>query len=127
MTAHSLTNVSKYAMQSGAAGAHKYWAKAGLLLVSALIAVSGCSALPDKPVRSAMYDFGPGNLAVATPPTTSLPPIAIDDITTPGGALDNQAVLYRLPTRTRSSCAPTAWPAGRYRLHSWCANDCETP
>ena len=112
MTAHSLTNVSKYAMQSGAAGAHKYWAKAGLLLVSALIAVSGCSALPDKPVRSAMYDFGPGNLAVATPPTTSLPPIAIDDITTPGGALDNQAVLYRLAYQDAQQLRP-------YSLARW--------
>ena len=112
MTAHSLTNVSKYAMQSGAAGTHKYWAKAGLLLVSALIAVSGCSALPDKPVRSAMYDFGPGNLAVATPPTTSLPPIAIDDITTPGGALDNQAVLYRLAYQDAQQLRP-------YSLARW--------
>ena len=112
MTAHSLTNVSKYAMQSGAAGAHKYWAKAGLLLVSALITVSGCSALPDKPVRSAMYDFGPGNLAAATPPTTSLPPIAIDDITTPGGALDNQAVLYRLAYQDAQQLRP-------YSLARW--------
>ena len=112
MTAHSLTNVSKYAVQSGAAGAHKYWAKAGLLLVSALITVSGCSALPDKPVRSAMYDFGPGNLAAATPPTTSLPPIAIDDITTPGSALDNQAVLYRLAYQDAQQLRP-------YSLARW--------
>ena len=112
MTAHSLTNTSKHAMQSGAAGANKYWTKAGLLLVSALIAVSGCSALPDKPVRSAMYDFGPGNLAAATPPTTSLPPIAIDDITTPGSALDNQAVLYRLAYQDAQQLRP-------YSLARW--------
>lgn len=116
MTAHSLTNTSKHAMQSGAAGANKYWTKAGLLLVSALIAVSGCSALPDKPVRSAMYDFGPGNLAAATAPQptqpTSLPPIAIDDITTPGGALDNQAVLYRLAYQDAQQLRP-------YSLARW--------
>ena len=56
-----------------------------------------CSALPDKPMRSLMYDFGPG--ALAPQPTTRqapLPPLAVDDISTPGGALDNMAVLYRL-------------------------------
>lgn len=112
MTAYSLIHMSKYAMQSGASCPHKYWATAGLLLVLALIAVSGCSALPDKPVRSAMYDFGPGNLAAATPPTTSLPPIAIDDITTPGGALDNQAVLYRLAYQDAQQLRP-------YSLARW--------
>ena len=112
MTAYSLIHMSKYAMKSGSAGAHKYWATAGLWIFLALIAVSGCSALPDKPVRSAMYDFGPGNLAAATPPTTSLPPIAIDDITTPGGALDNQAVLYRLAYQDAQQLRP-------YSLARW--------
>ena len=67
-----------------------------LLIFSSLLVVA-CSALPDKPTRSLMYDFGPG--ALATQPTTRqapLPPLAIDDIRTPGGALDNMAVLYRL-------------------------------
>lgn len=59
-----------------------------------------------------MYDFGPGNLAAATPPTTSLPPIAIDDITTPGGALDNQAVLYRLAYQDAQQLRP-------YSLARW--------
>ena len=61
------------------------------------LALAACSALPDKPVRATMYDFGPGNL---TPQAASreapLPPLAIDDIATSGGALDNMAVLYRL-------------------------------
>jgi cholesterol transport system auxiliary component len=59
--------------------------------------LGACSALPDKPVRAALYDFGPGVLAPA-PATRQapLPPIALSDIGTPGGALDNQAVLYRL-------------------------------
>ena len=44
-----------------------------------------------------MYDFGPGNLtAQLTTRQSLLQPIAIDDITTSGGALDNMAVLYRL-------------------------------
>ncbi len=66
-----------------------------MLLV--VLALSACSALPDKPLRAALYDFGPGLLN--TPPATRqapLPPLALSDISTPGGALDNQAVLYRL-------------------------------
>ena len=58
--------------------------------------LGGC-ALPDKPVRSTMYDFGPGALASQTSVGQApLPPLAIDDISTPGGALDNMAVHYRL-------------------------------
>ena len=112
MTAYSLINMSKSAMQSGATCAIKYRVTAGLLLFLALVSVSGCSALPDKPVRSAMYDFGPGNLAAATPPTTSLPPIAVDDVTTPGGSLDNQAVLYRLAYQDAQQLRP-------YSLARW--------
>ena len=68
-----------------------------ILVVLAGLVLAGCSALPDKPVRATMYDFGPGNLT--TPPTTRqapLPALAIDDISTNGGALDNMSVLYRL-------------------------------
>jgi cholesterol transport system auxiliary component len=67
----------------------------GLLL--AALALAGCSGLPDKPTRATMYDFGPGPLA--TLPTTRqapLPALALDDVSTSGGALDNMAVLYRL-------------------------------
>ncbi|CAN7398184.1 ABC-type transport auxiliary lipoprotein family protein [Polaromonas sp. LjRoot131] len=63
----------------------------------AALALGACSGLPDKPTRATMYDFGPGPLA--TPPTTRqapLPALALDDISTPGGVLDNMAVLYRL-------------------------------
>ena len=71
---------------------------AGLVCVLlAALALAGCSGLPDKPTRATMYDFGPGPLA--TQPTTRqapLPAIALDDISTSGGALDNMAVLYRL-------------------------------
>ncbi|RZJ20908.1 MAG: hypothetical protein EOO54_12800 [Haliea sp.] len=68
----------------------------GLMLSLALL-LGACSALPDKPVRAALYDFGPGALA-PVPSTRQAPlaPIALADISTPGGVLDNQAVLYRL-------------------------------
>lgn len=63
----------------------------------AALLLGACSALPDKPTRAALYDFGPGPLT--TPASTRqapLPPLALADISTPGGVLDNQSVLYRL-------------------------------
>ncbi|MDQ3059054.1 MAG: ABC-type transport auxiliary lipoprotein family protein [Pseudomonadota bacterium] len=68
--------------------------------VLAVALLGGC-ALPDKPKRSAMYDFGPGALSASAPAAplrggAALAPLAIADIATSGGALDNQAVLYRL-------------------------------
>ncbi|MDP1741737.1 MAG: ABC-type transport auxiliary lipoprotein family protein [Polaromonas sp.] len=67
-----------------------------MIFLAALL-LGACSALPDKPTRAALYDFGPGPLSAQ--PTTRqapLPPLALADISTPGGVLDNQAVLYRL-------------------------------
>ena len=32
-----------------------------------ILLIGGCSALPDKPVRPAVYDFGPGLVPKATP------------------------------------------------------------
>jgi len=68
----------------------------GLICLLALL-LGACSALPDKPIRAVLYDFGPGPLT--TPASTQqavLPALALADISTPGGALDNQSVLYRL-------------------------------
>ncbi|WP_293638981.1 ABC-type transport auxiliary lipoprotein family protein [Polaromonas sp.] len=75
-------------------------------MISVLALVAGCSVI-DKPTRATMYDFGPGALstqALASPPAAAavpasapaLSPLAIADIATSGGALENQAVLYRL-------------------------------
>jgi len=85
------------AMNSIAACARPSRATGIFPLMFLALAVSGCSGLPDKPTRATMYDFGPGPLAVQ--PSTRqapLPPLALDDISTSGGALDNMAVLYRL-------------------------------
>ncbi len=81
--------------KSGAGRARIYWAVA--IFVSLCVLLPGCSSLPDKPVRASLYDFGPGDLT-AQPATRQapLPAIAIDDISTPGGALENMGVLYRL-------------------------------
>ncbi len=86
------------AINSVADGARSPWAggRFGLMLTFAML-LGACSALPDKPQRAALYDFGPGALAAA-PATRQAPlaPIALADIGTPGGVLDNQSVLYRL-------------------------------
>ncbi|CDS52531.1 Probable lipoprotein [Polaromonas sp. CG9_12] len=89
-------------MDSAAVSARLHWAKRVICLISVMALATGCSVL-DKPTRATMYDFGPGELttqlatlppaAVAAP---ALSPLAIADIATSGGALENQAVLYRL-------------------------------
>lgn len=68
-----------------------------LVFATALL-LGACSALPDKPLRAALYDFGPGRPSgtQSAPRQSALPPLALADISTPGGVLDNQAVLYRL-------------------------------
>jgi cholesterol transport system auxiliary component len=64
-----------------------------------ILLIGGCSALPDKPVRPAVYDFGPGLVPKATPaPAASgvaLPPLLLADIEAPA-TVDGTAVLYRL-------------------------------
>ena len=98
------------AIKSEAACARIYWAKGLLSMFLGAVLLSGCSALPDKPVRASLYDFGPGNLT--TVPTArqtalpALPALAIDDISTSGGALDNQAVLYRLTYQNEQELRP---------------------
>ena len=86
-----------FAIKLIAACARIHWARGLFVAFFGVLALAGCSALPDKPTRPSMYDFGPGALT-ALPATRqpSLPPLAIDDISTTGGAIDNLAVLYRL-------------------------------
>ena len=117
MTHHPLFIPSSSAINSGAACPFIHWLQGRFLVFFSLFLGSfllfGCSALPDKPVRASMYDFGPGNL---TPQPTirqaPLPPIAIDDISTPGGVLDNMAVLYRLAYQDAQELRP-------YTLARW--------
>jgi cholesterol transport system auxiliary component len=66
--------------------------------VLAALLLSACSALPSRPERAALYDFGPGASVAATakPKAGELPPLALAEVETAGGALENSAVLYRL-------------------------------
>jgi cholesterol transport system auxiliary component len=101
------------AIDSGADYASICWVKSIFGIFFGAIFLVGCSALPDKPVRASLYDFGPGNLT-AQPATrqAALPALAIDDVSTSGGALDNQAVLYRLTYQDAQQLRP-------YTLARW--------
>jgi cholesterol transport system auxiliary component len=63
---------------------------------AAVLALSGCSALPDRPTRPTLYDFGPGPIAPeATDRRAPLPTLVIGAID-PVGVADTTAVHYRL-------------------------------
>ena len=87
-----MNSIADYARNTGARGT--------LYALTVAFLISACSALPSKPTRATMYDFGPGPLAAqpAQPVVALSPlaPVAIEEISTSGGALDNLAVLYRL-------------------------------
>lgn len=98
----------------GRSSFHAYFrVRPGTLAALALsVSLAACSALPDKPVRPTLYDFGPGAVSVLQTSTGSplpdLPAIALDDITTSGGALDNTALLYRLGYQDAQQLRPYA-------------------
>ena len=107
MTFSTFSTNSSNAINSITVRAGPDIAKACFCLIFVLLTgfVTGCSVI-DKPTRSTLYDFGPGALAsqagmapsapLTSAPVPALGPLAIADIATSGGALDNQAVLYRL-------------------------------
>ena len=85
-------------------------AKSLFVSIFTLSVLAACSVLPDKPVRPALYDFGPGVSASASGDQVlaPLPPLALDDITSSGGALDNTALLYRLAYQEAQQLRPYA-------------------
>ena len=103
----------------------------GVVVVGGLgvtLGLAGCALpLPDKPVRAAVYDFGPGALDVqATNRMAALPAVALADIEA-NPALDSTAVLYRLAyadaqqlrpyAQARWSMAPAQLVRQRLREH----------
>ncbi len=68
---------------------------AGLGLVLAVLLLAGCGALPDKPARATLYDFGPGPAVAAAPPAAALPTLALAEIES-NARLDGTQILYRL-------------------------------
>jgi len=62
----------------------------------ALLLLAGCGALPDKPARATLYDFGPGLAAsAANPAAAALPTLALAEIES-NTRLDGTQILYRL-------------------------------
>ncbi|MET3495359.1 ABC-type transport auxiliary lipoprotein family protein [Variovorax boronicumulans] len=58
--------------------------------------LAGCGALPDKPARAALYDFGPGLVAAAPAPAAApLPTLALAEFES-NTRLDGTQILYRL-------------------------------
>ncbi len=75
----------------------------------ALALLSGCSALPDKPVRATLYDFGPGPTVVAPADRRApLPPLALADIEADGTLDAATGVLYRLAYADAQQLLPYA-------------------
>lgn len=63
-----------------------------------MLLAAGCGALPDKPARATLYDFGPGAVSAAPAPTaakSTFPPIALAEIDATS-RLDSTQMLYRL-------------------------------
>jgi cholesterol transport system auxiliary component len=97
MACMSMLIQGRFATEKIATASRTYWARGLFCSIFVLTLLAGCSALPDKPQRAAMYDFGPGLAPAAQGARLApLPPLAIGDVSTSGGALDNTAVLYRL-------------------------------
>ncbi|MDA7418239.1 ABC-type transport auxiliary lipoprotein family protein [Xenophilus arseniciresistens] len=67
-----------------------------LLAGSAALLMSACGALPDKPQRATLYDFGPGALqAVPVASSAQQPALVLADIDA-SGRLESTQLLYRL-------------------------------
>jgi cholesterol transport system auxiliary component len=77
-----------------------------LLASLVALALAGCKALPDKPVRQTMYDFGPST-AVETAATSRgalvLPEVEVT------GILETPALLYRLGYEDAHQLRPYAY------------------
>lgn len=80
------------------------------LLAAAVLVLTACSALPDKPQRSISYDFGPGPLApaAAVAPAAALPPITLADLDTAASRLEGTALNYRLGYEDAQALRPYA-------------------
>ncbi|OUM04159.1 ABC-type transport auxiliary lipoprotein family protein [Variovorax sp. JS1663] len=68
-----------------------------LAVPAAALLAAGCGALPDKPSRATLYDFGPNLAAVAPAPAgaAQMPPIALAEIDA-SARLESTQLLYRL-------------------------------
>ena len=77
-----------------------------LLAVLAALALAGCKALPDKPVRQTMYDFGPSTTAETA--ATSRGALVLPEVEVTG-ILETPALLYRLGYEDAHQLRPYAY------------------
>lgn len=78
-----------------------------LVLAIFVLALAGCSALPDKPTRETLYDFGP----VPAQPAANLPAraaLVLPDVEAKG-ILETTALLYRLGYEDAHQLRPYAF------------------
>ena len=79
----------------------------GLCALVLVVLLAGCKALPDKPMRQTMYDFGPAvSLVAGTAPTRGalfLPEVEAS------GVLETPALLYRLGYEDPHQLRPYAY------------------
>lgn len=77
-----------------------------LLAALAALALAGCKALPDKPVRQTMYDFGPSTTAETA--ATSRGALVLPEVEVTG-ILETPALLYRLGYEDAHQLRPYAY------------------
>lgn len=69
---------------------------AAIALGCALLLIAGCGALPDKPARTTLYDFGPGPaMPAATAAPATLPTLSLAEFES-NSRLEGTQILYRL-------------------------------
>lgn len=77
-----------------------------LLVALAALALAGCKALPDKPARQTMYDFGPSTAAETA--ATSRGALVLPEVEVTG-ILETPALLYRLGYEDAHQLRPYAY------------------
>ena len=101
MTAFAIKNIAARASRTGATG----------LFCLSFLLLGGCGALPDKPSRVALYDFGPGPTTTSPPaaaPSAALPPITLADLDTSASRLEGTQLNYRLGYADANEVRPYA-------------------
>ena len=94
-----------------------------LLALCALLAV-GCGALPDKPGRATLYDFGPSPAAAAAPASANLPalpPIMLAEIDA-SMRLESTQLVYRLGYADANELRPYGQARWRSSRPSQCSS-----
>jgi cholesterol transport system auxiliary component len=78
-----------------------------LVALGVALLLAGCSALPDKPVRPTLYDFGPlpGEPRTVAP---TLPALVLGDVDA-SGSLEGTSMMYRLGYADPNQLRPYAY------------------